>query len=197
VTASYPRVTRLRLGHGNDERIVGCTRVSAIGEGAVRLGEASGSASDAALGDDELWLVEHVLDTQVIDVADRRLVRVGDVVLKEPEGGTLTLAGVEIGKAAVLRRLGLRRLARRAGSELVDWQDLHLTSGRGHSLQLRTPGSRVHRLTTDELEALVARLPAHRAGEVIEALRPVEAEVPVPRSTRFRRVLFARRRAPS
>jgi hypothetical protein len=156
--------------------------------------------SDAALGDDELWLVEHVLDTQVIDVGGRRLVRVGDVALEEEGGGLLRLAGVEIGKAAVLRRLGLGRWGRRAGSELVDWRDLHLASGRGHALQLRTAASRVHRLTAKELEAVVARLPAHRAAEVLEVVQPGSGE-PVAsrrgRPPRYHGVLSARRRAPS
>jgi len=198
LTEPYPPVTRLRFRTGRNELVVGWDQVSSIGGKAVELQGSSEGIPDASLPADELWLAEHVLDTQVIDVAGRRLVRVGDVALAE-EDGSLRLAGVEIGKAAVLRRLGLRRLSRRAGSELVDWRELHLTSGRGHAIQCRTTASRVHRLTAEELEAVVARLPPHRAAEVVRALRPhaEPATLRHPRRRRYHRVLSARRRAPS
>jgi hypothetical protein len=193
----YPPVTRLLVGRGRKRRVIDWAHVSGLRDNAVELRSASAEPVDGSLGGDEIWLAEHVLDTQVIDVAGRRLVRVGDVAL-EREAGSLRLAGVEIGKAAVLRRLGLRSLARRAGSELVDWRELHLTSRRGHALQLRTTAARVHRLTAEELDAVVARLPAHRATEVLEAVKQGGAEgVGHPRRRRYHRVLSARRRAPS
>jgi hypothetical protein len=192
----YPSVTRLLVGRRRARWAIDWARASNLGDQALELRETPAPGA-GALGRDELWLAEHVLDTQVIDVAGRRLVRVGDVAL-EREGASLRLAGVEIGKAAVLRRLGLRRLARRAGSELIDWRELHLTSRRGHALQLRTTAARVHRLTAAELDAVVARLPAHRATELLEAVEPVGAEaVGHPRRRRYHRVLSARRRAPS
>ena len=195
----YPLVTRLRLGRGRKRRVVDWERISEIRPRALRLSSPLDGAVDGPLRGDEIWLAEHVLDTQVIDIAGRRLVRVGDVAL-ERDRDALRLVGVEIGKAAVLRRLGLRGLGERAGSELVDWRDLHLTSGRGHSLQLRTTASRVHRLTAEELDAVVARLTPHRAAEVLETVQPVPVEAVVrrrPRPRRYHRVLSARRRAPS
>ncbi len=197
LTEPYPSVTRLVVGRGRRRRVIGWEQVSGIRDQALQLSPAPAGAAEGPLGGDEVWLAEHVLDTQVIDIAGRRLVRVGDVAL-ERDRGALRLAGVEIGKAAVLRRLGLRRLGRRAGSELVDWRDLHLTSRRGHALQLRTTASRVHRLTAEELDAVVARLPPHRAAEVVEAVQPTEAEaVGAPRQRRYHRILSARHRAPS
>jgi len=140
-----------------------------------------------------------VLDTQVIDIRGRCLVRAGDVALSADDG-VLRLVGVEIGRAAVLRRLGLRRLARRTESQLVDWRELHLASGRGHALQLSTPAARVHSLSSDELEVVISRLPAHRAAEVLRAIRAPGAESPAkPEDVRRRylRVLRRRHRAPS
>jgi sporulation protein YlmC with PRC-barrel domain len=192
----YPSVARLRVGRRRRQRVLDAECVAGIEDGALRLSQ--DTAGDGSLGRDQLWLGRHVLDAQVIDVAGRRLVRVGDVAL-EQDDHALRFVGVEIGKAAVLRRLGLRRLARRAGSELVDWRDLHLASGRGHALQLATTASRVHRLTPAELDAVVARLPPHRAAEVLEAVRPSGAEAAArkTRPRRYHRVLRARRRAPS
>jgi hypothetical protein len=75
-----------------------------------------------------------------------------------------------LGAAPVLRRLGLRRLARRAAERPVDWQHVHLTSARGHALQLDAPGSRMRDLAPAELAALVEGLPATRAAPVLHAV---------------------------
>jgi sporulation protein YlmC with PRC-barrel domain len=195
----YPPVLRVRIGTGRRERVIAAERAASFEGGAVRLNAPWESLSEQALGRDEIWLGVHVLDTQVVDVGGRRLVRVGDVALDETDGA-LRLRGVEIGKAAVLRRLGLRRLGRRLDSELVDWRELHVTSGRAHKIQLGTSAARVHRLTPSELEAVIARLPAHRAAEVVEAVKPTPpkpAPVRRPRRRRYHRILRARRRAPS
>ena len=120
-----------------------------------------------ALGDDEILLVRDVLDTQIIDVVGQRLARVADVVLTRTAGDRLELVGVEVGFGGVLRRLGLHRLAARAGEDVVAWTDLHLTSERGHAVQLATSRSAVHHLDAAGLAALVSRLDTESAAEVL------------------------------
>ena len=82
-------------------------------------------------------LVRDVLDTQIVDVVGQRLARVADVVLTPTADGHLELIGVEVGFGGVLRRLHLPVL--RSGEDVVVWSDLHLTSERGHAVQLATP----------------------------------------------------------
>ena len=131
-----------------------------------------------ALGDDEILLVRDVLDTQMIDVVGQRLARVADVVLTRTADDRLELVGVEVGFGGVLRRLGLRRLAARDGEDVVAWTDLHLTSERGHAVQLATPRSAVHHLDAAGLAALVSRLDTESAAEVLAATEPrVAADV--------------------
>ena len=131
-----------------------------------------------ALGDDEILLVRDVLDTQMIDVVGQRLARVADVVLTRTADDRLELVGVEVGFGGVLRRLGLRRLAARDDEDVVAWTDLHLTSDRGHAVQLATPRSAVHHLDAAGLAALVSRLDTESAAEVLAATEPrVAADV--------------------
>jgi hypothetical protein len=131
-----------------------------------------------ALGDDEILLVRDVLDTQIIDVVGQRLARVADVVLTRTADDRLELVGVEVGFGGVLRRLDLRRLAARTGEDVVAWTDLHLTSERGHAVQLATPRSAVHHLDAAGLAALVSRLDTESAAEVLAAAGPrVAADV--------------------
>ncbi len=124
----------------------------------------------AALAPDEILLHRDVLDTQVVDVIGQRLARVADVVLARTRDGRLELLGAEVGFSGVLRRLGLRR--RPPGEDIVAWSDLHLTSERGHAVQLSTPRAAVHRLDARGLAALVSRVDVGSANEILAASDP-------------------------
>jgi hypothetical protein len=115
----------------------------------------------------ELLLARDVLDRQVYDSRGRRLTRVGDVVL-DREGETVTVAGIDSGAAAILRRIGLQRLSARRQPLVAAWRDLHLLTGPGHELQLRLPSTAVHRLDNAQLVELVRRS-AVRQGEAVLA----------------------------
>src|SRR5664279_5128605 len=65
----------------------------------------SGEISTLLHDEKDLFLVEDLLDKQVIDINGRRLVRVNDVVLKE--NGEMKVEGIDIGFSGILRRLGL------------------------------------------------------------------------------------------
>jgi sporulation protein YlmC with PRC-barrel domain len=157
------------------------------------------------LSGDELLLARDVLDTQIFELGGRRLTRVADIELvwRDRE---LRVVGVDIGAAPLLRRLGLGVFARRAASKVIRWNELHLTSVRGHTVQLDTPTSRVYTLTEEELAELGARLPPHARSRLYARIRPHaaararEREALVPESRprhRFGRVLRLRRHAPS
>ena len=120
-----------------------------------------------ALGGDEIRLVRDVLDTQIVDLVGQRLARVADVVLTRTADDRLELVGAEVGFGGVVRRLGLRRLTARDGEDCVAWTDLHLTSERGHAVQLATPRSAVHHLDAAGLAALVSKLDTESAAEVL------------------------------
>jgi len=140
----------------------------------------------SALGPDEVLLGRDVLDTQIIDVVGQRLARVADVVFIQTPDSRLEVLGVEVGFGGVLRRLGLGRIVPGFGNDVVAWSDLHLTSDRGHLVQLGTPRAAVHRLDAAALAALVSRvdtdaateiLAAHEPGMAADAVRAAHADV--------------------
>jgi hypothetical protein len=112
-----------------------------------------------------LLLARHVLDAQLVDLKEKRLVRVGDVILDD--GGGLRLAGVEIGPGPVLRRLGLGRLGAREHSETIAWSDLHFTSARADTLQLTVPRASIRHISEEEAGVR----PGRRFGRVMRARR--------------------------
>ncbi len=139
--------------------------------------------TDGVLAPDEIRLKRDVLDTQIIDVVGQRMARVADVFLARVSGGGLELLGVEVGFSGVLRRLGLPgvglpgvgRQGVGAGEDIVAWSDLHLTSERGHAVQLSTPRAAVHRLDARGLAALVSRVHTGAATEILAAKAPAVA----------------------
>jgi hypothetical protein len=124
---------------------------------------------------DELLLVRDVLDTQIIDVVGHRLSRVADVVITRLADGGLEVAAVDVGGAAVWRRLGLRWLSERFAGRAVDWHDLHLTSARGHDVHLATTTAAVHQLDAQGLAELLTRVDLTSATEVVKTVGPVRA----------------------
>jgi hypothetical protein len=174
-------VRRIVVGaRGHGSRLPRCDMVGSFEQGRVELRPgalpvAADTALDGALEPDELLLVRDVLDTQIVDVDRHRVARVADVLLERDAAGALTVAGVEIGLSGVLRRLGLRRLASRLPRHAIDWQDLHLTSERGHAVQLATAGAAVHRLDDRDLAELLTRLRADHAADVMAAVGPDRA----------------------
>ncbi len=175
-------VERILVRHdGGPELLIPWGQVANFRQAIVELSsEASEFTIDSvaeALDDDEILLVRDVLDTQIVDVVGQRLARVSDVVLARTNHH-LELVGVEVGLGGMLRRLGLRRLAQRSREDAVAWTDLHLTSERGHAVQLATPRSAVHHLDARGLAALVSRLDTESAAEVLVAKGPgVAADV--------------------
>ena len=82
-------------------------------------------------------LAAGVLDHELIDPDGTRVVRVGDVVLGPTRDG-LAAVGIEVGGAAVIRRIGPRRLARRCRPNLVPIPAIHVPSGIHEPLTIGT-----------------------------------------------------------
>ena len=109
-------VVALRIsGRGAEPIDVPWGQVDALeADGAVRL---RAMPAEGVTDGELLHLRRDVLDAQIVDISGRRVVRVGDVELAGDR--ELTVVAVDAGSASVLRRLGLRRLARRARPDAV------------------------------------------------------------------------------
>lgn len=118
----------------------------------------SDSNGELPLGEGELLLGRDVLDTQVVDIAGLRLARVGDILLTRLPDDRLEVGAVDVGFGSICRRLGLSWPAEHMNEEPLGWGSIHLTSARGHQVQLVTSKAAMHRLDGQELAALLSRL---------------------------------------
>ena len=121
-----------------------------------------------------LWL--DLLDKQIVDVEDRKIVRVNDIQLA-PVEGRLRLVAVDVGLAGILRRLGLsgpgERLARALHLEAenyIEWEDVDPVESSVSSLKLRVPHEALGTLHPADVAHIVEQLaPRDRTG-ILEAL---------------------------
>jgi magnesium transporter len=116
-----------------------------------------------------LWL--DLLDKQIVDVEDRKIVRVNDIQLA-PVEGRLRLVAVDVGLAGILRRLGLSGPGERLASALhlevenyIEWEDVDPVESSVSSLKLRVPHAALGTLHPADVAHIVEQLaPRDRAG---------------------------------
>jgi CBS domain-containing protein len=168
---STPPVTTLLVRLDRHRRVaIPWEKVSGFERSAVTLACRAGELDeDSDPPGDALRLMRDVVDTQIVDVSGRRFRRVADVEL-ERSGHELVVAGVDVGSASILRRLGLRALARRFRGRSVPWRDIYVASPAAHALQLRVDRDRVERLGPAGLAQVVGVLPPARGAEVLSAV---------------------------
>jgi len=109
------------------------------------------------LGDNELYLMINLLDTQIIDIAGSKIIRVNDVIIAQsPE---YHIAGVDIGLLGILRRLNLEDavnkvfgiLGKPLTSNFLSWGDIQpLELARGH-VKIKKEEKRLDKIPPEDL----------------------------------------------
>ena len=107
-----------------------------------------------------------VLDRQVVDVDDRRVVRVGDIALV-PREGKLEAVALEVGVRPLLRRIGLGALTHRVGPDLLHLDDVTVTE---NCLVAHTSREHISSIETHHLARLIRRLPHGMKHDVLREL---------------------------
>lgn len=168
----YPPVTGVvvRVAAGRDI-FVPWSDVEAIDTTGARLHTASIDITSFRQRPDEIRLWLNLLDKQIVDVEDRKIVRVNDIQLA-PVDGRLRLVAVDVGLAGILRRLGLsgpgERLARALRLEAenyIQWEDVDPVESSVSSLKLRVPHQALATLHPADVAHIVEQLaPRDRAG---------------------------------
>jgi hypothetical protein len=130
-----------------------------------------------------IWLREALFDRQIVDLQGRRVIRVGDVVLRA-FGDALEVEAVEVGAAAVLRRLGLVRLAARFEPQLLPINRLHVPGEAAGALLLDAPRAQLEEMESETVTGLLSRLPVPVAEQ---ATRTSKHRHAVARHARLRR----------
>lgn len=127
--------------------------------------------------DKDIQLKRDVLDKQIVDVHDYRIVRVNDVRLEHSEN-ILFLVGVDTGTRGLLRRVGLEKLVDRLTgmlrwrphTHIIAWNDVE-TFERGEGrIRLKVPIERLSRMHPADIAKIIDELDPAQRTEYFEAL---------------------------
>ena len=138
-----------------------------------------------------LWLVQNILDKQIVDINGRKLVRVNDIRMVMIPSGTYVLA-VDVGIEGMLRRIGIERPLQAAlgpfkisiPGKLILWDDIETVDFGNSSIKLSISSSKLSTLHPSDLADIIeeldkatrasvfALLDDEKAADVLEELEP-------------------------
>ena len=118
---SYPPVTAIVMRTGTRDIMVSAHWLDVTPPASIRLRSAKAYARAVKRRPGDVALAHDVLDHQVVDANGTQIVRPSDVYLATV-GGRVELIGIEVGLAALFRRLGPKRLRGRIRPQrVIDW----------------------------------------------------------------------------
>lgn len=115
----------------------------------------------------DFYLNEDLLDKQVIDIDDRRLVRVNDVVMEA--NGALKVVGIDIGAAGILRRLSLDKLIR-IEPKIIPWQMIEAFDYQTGNVKISLSQNRLNKIHPSELADILENLGSKERIGIVESL---------------------------
>lgn len=124
-----------------------------------------------------LLLNKHILDKQIVDVDDKKLVRVNDIRLAFLASGTFPVA-VDVGTSGLFRRLGIvewmsalyELFQKHVPSRLILWSNIELLSQQSRNLKLSVQQNKLNLLHPSDLSDIIEELDAKTATAVFNSL---------------------------
>lgn len=171
--SEYPRVVALALRNGgNQPKLLAWRGTEDLAGNTIVLQTQPQDYQETA---HEIFLARDVMDKQVIDVEDHRMVRVNDLELGRI-GSDYRLINVDIGGRGLLRRLGVENLAERVAERLhrqipnnaVSWCDLSFLPEVG--VRVNVPRQNLNELHPADIAEILEDVGPRLASELISHL---------------------------
>lgn len=124
-----------------------------------------------------LYLVEGILDNQIVDINGRKLVRVNDVRLVTITNDTYAVA-VDIGMEGLLRRIGISRPLKfvfslfkvTIPSKFILWEDVEAIDFSNQNIKLSKSYTKLQTLHPSDLADIIEELGKKASAEVFSSL---------------------------
>lgn len=161
--SEYPPIVGVVL-IGKDKKFISASQIEVFGKNDLTLKKSfSESVSEAPTDKSTVFLKETVLDRQIVDLAGVRVVRVNDLQFGNVKGQMCVVA-LDIGKAGLLRRLGLKNIFQPV---LLEWKKVRLL---GDKLQLSGSAKELVKLHPADLANIIEKLNLNQGSELLQAL---------------------------
>jgi len=127
--------------------------------------------------EEALYLVNDLLDKQIVDVDGRKVVRINDIELANT-GGKLRVVAADVGVSGLLRRLGLKSFGKRftpwiyenVPRTMIAWNSVAPIRENSPTQVTLVKESKLARLHPSELAEIITDLSAREAAAVIHSL---------------------------
>jgi magnesium transporter len=124
----------------------------------------------------DFYLNEDLLDKQVIDTDDKRLVRVNDIALES--NGELKVVGIDIGASGIVRRLGLSKVFRVA-PKIIPWQMIEAFDYQTGNVKISLSENKLNNMHPSELADILEDLGTKERRAVVESLEARRAAMAI------------------
>ena len=126
----------------------------------------------------DIYLRRDVLDRQIVDVHDYKVVRVNDVRFVETPGGGVSLLGVDASTRGLLRTLGIEWVARILGQvikkplpeKVIAWDNVETLEKTAGPIKLKIPLEKLSKLHPADIADIIEQMNPMQRTDVIESL---------------------------
>lgn len=127
--------------------------------------------------DDEVLLNFDLYDKQIVDIDDRRLTRVNDLLLEE-KAGKLRLIGADISVLGIMRRLRIPNLITFMKSNIVEWEDVQFLGGNA-PVKFKIQYKNLESLHPVDIGRIIVEGPGYKqGGKLLSSLKdPIAADI--------------------
>lgn len=115
----------------------------------------------------DFYLNEDLLDKQVIDTDDKRLVRVNDIALEL--NGELKVVGIDIGASGILRRLSLDNIIK-VEPKILPWQMIEAFDYQTGKVKISLSQNRLNKIHPGELAEMLENLGSKERLGIVKSL---------------------------
>lgn len=187
IKRKYPSTTKLQVKSGRQKLLLDWGLVRNFEESQTFLRLPKEELETVEPQEGEIFLGGDILDKQIVDTEGHKLIRVNDLQLARANG-SLRVIGVDISGGALMRRLGLARLAerfsRRVQPSLIDWKSVEPVSGETSGMKLQVTHDKLallhpadiadiaNELSPEERVAVVESLEDEVAADTVEEMHP-------------------------
>jgi magnesium transporter len=173
---AHPVVEAIVVRQKNDTKIIPFSAVAVLISPAIPLSCRIEEVEPYIPDEQDIYLVDDVLDKQIIDTDGARVVRVNDLELLRVNG-TIFVSNVDIGMTGILRRFGLAKTGRSVLAKLplkvpdsfISWDNVELLR-QDPFMRLRVPVEKLSELHPADVAEILSDLNKLQTGQFLEAL---------------------------
>ena len=164
-----PMVSKIVIKRGNKKLTISPSFISIKKNGAILT---SDKVPFLPYDERDFYLNEDLLDKQVIDIDDKRLVRVNDVLLEN--NGELKVVGIDVGVGGILRRLGLEKIYK-AKPKILPWQMIEAFDYQTGNVKISLSEKSVKNMHPSEIADILEELGSKERRGMVESLEAGKA----------------------